>query len=46
MEENNEHCPRLFTLCHLALQGNTGFPGTPALGVTMSGLQPFLCYSH
>lgn len=46
MEKNNEHCPRLFTLCHLALQGNTGFPGAPALGATMCGLQPFLCYSH
>lgn len=39
------HCPRLFILCHLALQGNPGFPGAPAMGVTMSGLQPFLCHT-
>lgn len=40
------HSPRLFILCPLALQGNPGFPGAPAVGVTMSGLQNFLCYSH
>lgn len=39
------HCPRLFILCHFALQGNPGFPGAPAMGVTMSGLQPFLCHT-
>ncbi|KAK4831976.1 hypothetical protein QYF61_020359 [Mycteria americana] len=27
-------------------KGNPGFPGAPAMGVTMSGLQPFFCYSY